>query len=202
MNKLTVAGFLVAAVLAAAPSAFAASDTHGWFPHMFEMCKQSGLSDAECQKAYDDRRATILETCKQQGVKGEDDCRAWLEKKRAEQMEVMRGVCKDNGVSGDEACQKWIEDRRAEFIADFRAQCERDKITPEECRARFAQSVRATQERNREFVSDCESAGGSVQECLKKLRELRRAETEKNAGEAITPKPPVIEKGQAPPPPQ
>ena len=201
MNKLIAAGIVLAAALAA-PSAFAASEPHGWFPHMFETCKQTGRTDAECQKVYDERKAAILKSCEQQGVKGEDDCRAWLEKKRAEQMEVMRGVCKDNGVSGDAACQKWIEDRRAEFIADFRAKCESDKITPEECRARFAESVRATQQRNREFVSDCESAGASVQDCLKKLRELRRTEAQKDAGEAVAPKPPKIEKGQALPPPQ
>lgn len=201
MTRLLAAALLWAAVLVAAPAAFAA-DPHDWFPHLFEMCMQTGRTDAECQKAYDERKAKIMNVCKQEGVSGEGECRAWLEKKRTEQSETMRAVCKEHGVAGDAECQKWIDDRRAEFISDFRAQCEREKLSPEDCRARFAENVSKTQERNREFVADCEATGSSVQECLKKLREMRRAEAEKNAGEAPAPKAPVIEKGQAPPPPQ
>ena len=202
MTRLMTAALLWAAAVTAAPAAFAA-DPHDWFPRLFEMCKQTGRTDAECQKAYDDRKAQIIKVCTQEGISGEPECRAWLEKKRVEQTETMRAVCEENGVSGDKACQKWVDDRRAEFIADFRAQCEREKLAPEECRARFAENVRKTQERNREFVSDCEATGSSVQECLKKLRDMRRAEAEKSASEAPAIKaPPKIEKGQAPPPPQ
>lgn len=201
MNKIIAAGLLWAAAFAFAPPALAA-DPHDWFPRLFEMCKQTGRSDAECQKAYDEHKAQIINHCKQEGIAAEADCHAWLEKKRTEQKEAMRSVCKENGVSGDAACQKWIEDRRAEFVADFRAQCEREGLSPEDCRARFAENVRKTQERNREFVADCEATGSSVQECLKKLRDMRRAEAEKETGEAAAPKAPKIEKGQAPPPPQ
>ena len=201
MNRLLAAGLIWAAALVVAPPAVAAGP-HDWFPRLFEMCKQTGRTDAECQKAYDDRKAQIMKVCEQEGVAGESDCRAWLEKKRTEQKETMRSVCQEHKIKGDEACQKWIEDKRAEFIADFRAQCEREKLSPEDCRARFAENVRKTQERNREFVADCEATGNSVQECLKKLRDMRRAEAEKSAGEAPPPKAPVIEKGQAPPPPQ
>lgn len=203
MKRLIAAGLIWAAAIIAAPSAFAADADHGWFPRLYEMCKQTGRTDAECQKAYDDRKAQILKVCKQEGIGGESDCRAWLEKKRTEQQQTMRAVCKEHGVKGgDEACQKWIEQRRAEFIADFRKQCEREGLSPEECRAKFAESVRRTQERNREFVADCEATGASVQVCLKKLREMRRAEAEKSAEEGEAMPAPQIEKGQAPPPPQ
>ncbi len=202
MNRIIAAGLLWTAALAFAPAALAAGP-HDWFPRLFEMCKETGRSDAECQKAYDERKTQIIKVCEEEGISGEGDCRTWLEKKRTEQMETMRSVCKENGVKGDAECQKWIEDRRAEFIGDFRAQCEREGLAPEECRARFAENVRKTQERNRQFVADCEATGLSVQECLKKLRDMRRAEAEKDAAEAPkAAKPPKIEKGQAPPPPQ
>lgn len=142
----------------------------GWFPGFLEACKQQGLTDADCQKRFDERKQIVIGICAKQNITGEEACRKWVNQKREEQMEQARVICKDNGVSGgDEECKKWIEQKRAQFISDFKAQCQKDGLNDDQCRERFVQygqKVRA----NQEFLADCTAKGGTKEDCMAKLR--------------------------------
>jgi len=189
----------------------AKSDSHDWFPNFFDQCRQHGVAEAECQKRYDDRKAEIVELCKQEGIKGDDDCHKWLDQKRTEQIQTRRMICKDNNISGDEACQKWFDQKQAEFIANFQAQCQKDNLTEEQCHERFATNVKKTQDENRKFVADCQAQGGTHDQCMQKLLQMRRAKGQQEG--AASPSgnaqpsgdskgPPSSDKGKALPPPQ
>jgi hypothetical protein len=216
MIRFFVTGLIAGALLLGAGAANADAPQaggHDWFPHFFEMCKEKGTPDADCQKRYDERKAQIIEICKKEGINGEEDCRKWVVQKRDEQMQTMRAICKENKVTGDEACRKWFEDRRAEFVANFQAQCQKDGLTPEQCQTRFADNVKKTQGENQKFVADCQAQGGTKEICMDKLRQMRKANAQKDSGPGGDtggtapaggdPKgSPSSEKGKALPPPQ
>jgi len=154
---------------APAASPQAAGGPEDWFPGFLDACKKQGLSDADCQKQYNERKQLVLGICAKQNITGEDACRKWVGQRREAALSQRRAFCKENGITGDEDCAKFISQKQAQVIADFKAQCQKDGLTEDQCKDRFEQRVQQAQAQ-RQFVEDCESKGGTEEACIAKLR--------------------------------
>jgi hypothetical protein len=162
---------------AAAPKAAApAADSKEWFPGFMQACKEHGLEEADCTKRYEARKQAIMNICEKEKIAGEDACRDWMKKQMAEVAEQRRALCKENGIEGDEACQNFIQQRQAEAMDAFQAQCKKDNLNEDQCQERYNETVRKWQEENAKFMADCTAKGGKREDCMKQLREKRRAE--------------------------
>lgn len=209
MTRLFATGLIGAALLlggaafaADAPKSVAQAGPE-WFPHFMELCKQHGLKEADCRQRYEQRKQAVLEICKREGIKGEEGCRQWMEQQRADIAEQRKALCKENGVEGDEACARWIERRRLEAMDAFQTQCKRDGLNEDQCQQRYNKMVEKWQQENEQFMKACAAKGGSRVDCMRQLREKRRAERAQSMQKAPAAKAPAKpEKGTALPPPQ
>ena len=229
MNRFFAAGLIAAAYLLGSAAAYAADAPQApapanpppaaapaapaaggeWFPHFMDLCKQHGIAEADCQRSLDEKKAQLLQVCKNEGISGDENCRQWVQKRMDEARQQRLAVCKENGIEGEDACGKWIEQRRAEAMDNFQSQCKKDGLNEEQCQQRYNEMVQKWQADNQKFIADCAATGASHDDCMKKLRDKRHAEAMKNAGSppaaAGPPAPagaPSADKGKALPPPQ
>lgn len=180
-----------------------------WFPHFMEVCRQHGVPEADCQKSLDEKKAQLLDVCKNEGINGDENCRQWVQKRMEEARAQRLATCKENGVEGEEACAKWIEQRRAEAMDNFQTQCRKDGLNEDQCQQRYNDMVQKWQAENQKFVADCTAKGTSHDDCMKQLRDKRHAEAMKKTGAPAAgggqPAPSGnagTDKGKALPPPQ
>ena len=172
-----------------------------WFPGFLAVCKKQGLTDADCQKQYNERKQLVLGICAKQNITGEEACRKWVGQRREAAMGQRRAFCKENGVTGsDQDCAKFISQKQAEVIADFKAQCQKDGLTEDQCKDRFEQRVQQAQAQ-RQLVEDCKSKGGSEEDCVAKLRSSQGGDQGGAGSSGHMAAPAQPDKGSALPPP-